>query len=265
MPRFGFFGNIIKLQMIVIIFLAASCTQQYTKTDEKITGPLPREQISQETISIKSENAMDVDLKTDDNLNVKATFYKGNKDMPSIILLHMLGRTRGDWASFAIELQKIGYNIIAIDSRGHGQSDMDFRSFSGGDFNKMVLDAKAANDFLTKNEIGDKVGIIGASIGANTALNFAAQDSSIRTVILLSPGLEYRGIKTDEPIKQFKNPILIAASESDTYAADSSRTLGSLSKSSTLKIYTGSLHGTNLLGRTDINKIIVDWLDKNLR
>ena len=251
--------------VIMILILLISCTQQYTKIESKATSPLPRNKINHETQSIKEETIIDFDLRTEDNLNIKATFYKGNKEMPSIILLHMLSKSRTDWNEFAVELQKLGYNVVAIDLRGHGQSDLNWRSFSDSDFNKMVFDVKAAKEYLTNGGVGDKIAVIGASIGANIGLNFAAQDSSIKTIVLLSPGLDYRGVKTEQAIKQFTNPVLIVASEFDSYAADSSRALKSLSQNSTLKIYDGSLHGTNLFGKTDVDKVIADWLNKNLK
>ena len=247
---------------LIISLLLISCNPQYSKTNGKNAGPLPREEPSKEVQAVKEDNIKDIGLKTDDNVRIKATFYKGSKDMPSIILLHMLHRNRHDWDKFAEMLQNNGYNTISIDSRDHGESDLKWNSFSEKDFNNMVLDAKAAKDFLINDGIGDKIAIIGASIGANTALNFAAQDDSIKTIILLSPGLDYRGVKTEESILKFKDPVLIIVSDGDSYAAESSRKLNSLSKNSTLKIYNGSEHGTSMIGKTDIDKVMVEWLGK---
>ena len=243
------YKKIIKILTTMTAILLISCTQQYSKTDGKITA----------------KNVIDVDLKTEDNINIKATFYKGDKEMPSIILLHMLDRDRNDWNEFAIQLQSLGYNVISIDLRGHGESSLSWSSSSDTDFNKMTLDVKAAKNFLVSNDIGSDIVIIGASIGANVALNYAVKDNSIKTIILLSPGLSYRGVKTEETIKLFKHPILIVAAEGDTYSADSSRALNSLSKNSVLKIYQGLEHGTSLFGKTDIDKIIIDWLKDNLK
>lgn len=204
-----------------------------------------------------------VDIKTEDNINLKGTFYKSSGNF-SVILLHMLGRNRNDWNDFAKELQSNGYNVLSIDFRGHGESQLNFKDFSENDFNKMVLDVKAAKEFLkTKNAYN--AAIIGASIGANAAINYAAQDNSVKTVILLSPGLNYRGVKTDAAIRLFRNPILILASEGDSYSSESSKKLNSYSQSSTLKIYDGDLHGIAMLANPDVKKEISGWLKENLK
>ena len=259
--------KIINLSIFLLItsLLLASCAQQYSKSELQKNSPLPRNSLNRDAQSIREEKIIDADLKTQDNVSIKGTFYKGKNDMPSVILLHMLDRNKNDWNEFAIALQKSGYNALAIDSRGHGQSGLNWKEFSHDDFNKMVFDVKAAKEFLVKNGVGNEVAIIGASIGANAALNYAAQDNSIKTIILLSPGLDYKGIKTEEAISQFNNPVLIAASEGDSYAADSSRTLNSLSKNSELKIYPGSAHGTALLKSMGIQNFVISWIQENLK
>ena len=68
-----------------------------------------------------------------------------------------------------------------------------------------------------------KVSIIGASIGANIALNYAVSDHSVKSVILLSPGLDYMGVTTLAPITQYKNPIYIAGAEGDSQSVKDSR------------------------------------------
>ena len=65
--------------------------------------------------------------------------------------------------------------MLSIDLRGHGESIslngrmISFQSFSLDDFNKMVLDVKAAKHFLvTQKHIGpNDIAVVGASIGAN--------------------------------------------------------------------------------------------------
>ena len=130
---------------------------------------------------------------------------------------------------------------------------------------RFYYEIPAPLDFLVNKNLSNNVAIIGASIGANIALNYAVKDDSVKAIILISPGLDYRGVKTEETIKQFKNPILIIASQDDSYSADSSKTLNSLNKNSELKIYDGSLHGTDLFGKSDVEKVMIEWLNGKMK
>ena len=199
-----------------------------------------------------------INLKTEDKVNIVANFYNSDSEK-AVILLHMLGRTKEDWNNFANSLLKENYSVLALDFRGHGESSGHLTEFSEKDFNNMILDVKEAKKFLVNNG-KTKISIIGASIGANTALNYASKDKDIRTIILLSPGLNYRGINTEKTIKDYKNKILIIASEDDPYSLDSSKRLNELNKNSELKIYKQGGHGTRMFSSTDLEKVLISWL-----
>ena len=201
-----------------------------------------------------SRNGQAVTFITDDGVSIVGTYYapsSGLKDStPTIILLHMLGKDRSTWNTFASALSHKGYAVLSIDLRGYGESikqgssTVSYQSFTENDFNKMTLDVKAAKQFLIeqKNANPDRMAVIGASIGANIALNYAATlDPTIKIVILLSPGLNYRGVATSDTITKFKNPIYIAATEGDSESAKGSQTLcDKINCGENLKIYSGS-------------------------
>lgn len=207
----------------------------------------------------------DVDLTTNDGVNIKATYYDDTEGTTGVVLLHQLGRDRKDWDQFAKDLQAAGYKVMAVDLRGHGDSALNWQSFSSSDFNNMIYDVRAAKDFLSANG-AKKVGIIGASIGGNVALNYGSIDSEILTVVLLSPGLDYKGVKTTESIKEYRGALLTVASEEDVQSANASRQLHSLSPSTTkkLQIYEEAGHGIDMFKEEKLHKLLVDWLKNNL-
>ena len=219
--------------------------------------------VSQSQVNVITEQ---ISLKTEDGFEIIGSFYKSQSDV-GVVLLHMLNKNRNDWDVFAEQLQKEGYSILSIDLRGHGQSlkkdgrTVEWQMFSEKDFNDMILDVKAAKEFLEQKGV-IKINLIGASIGANIALNYAAEDIEIKTIVLLSPGLDYRGVKTEENVKDYGNrPILIVASEDDEYSAISSKKLLELAiGKKELKMYTNAGHGTRMFPNTDLDKIIIDWL-----
>jgi alpha-beta hydrolase superfamily lysophospholipase len=208
----------------------------------------------------------DVTLTTSDGITIAGTYYSSQEEnKPGVILLHMLSRSRGDLSDFAEVLQESGYPAIAIDLRGHGESDLNWREFEDSDFNNMVLDVEAAKDFLVEKGKGEtNVIIIGGSIGANVALNYAAGDGDIKGIVLLSPGLEYKGVKTEDAMAAYSGrPALIVASEGDTYASQSSQKLYSLAgKKTQIKIYPASAHGTGIILSQNAAPFILDWVQE---
>ena len=226
----------------------AEATQPSVAT--KSPSPLPPEKKKSMTV---------VDLLTEDGVRIRGTYYRPAEiNVPGIVLLHMLGRNRDDWATFAGKLQNAGYGVIAIDLRGHGDS--------GGkrDWAKMVNDVAAATGFLRSQPEIDpqRIVIVGASIGANVAINYAAHDSAISGVALLSPGLDYRGVKTENAVREYAaRPLFIAASQEDGYAAQSSQKLATLAQGPhTLLILENQGHGTQMLGKDNgLEDALFQW------
>ena len=90
-----------------------------------------------------------------------------------------------------------------------------------------MADVRAARRFLTsRSDVSGRVGIGGASLGANLALLEAADDPTVAAVALLSPSLDYRGVRIDAAARKYGNrPMLIVASDDDGYAMRTSRDL----------------------------------------
>ena len=115
----------------------------------------------------------------------------------------------------------------------------------------------------------NNIAIVGASIGANVALNYAASDPLIKAVVLLSPGLNYKGVTTSDTIKQYKGPIYIATAGKDPIADNDPQTLCneiSCANNNRLHIYQDSnSHGTDMFSDSSfqppLEKLITSWLN----
>jgi len=219
----------------------------------------------------KRGDFVEVNFETDDGFVIYGDFYQPeNPNGKALILLHMLRTDKSHWTEFAQRLKERGYYVLAIDLRGHGKSiekngkRITWQEFDENDFKNMVLDVKAAKIFLIEKNIDSKsIGIVGASIGANTALNYAVSDEEIRVIALLSPGLDYRGVKTEEAMKIYDRPVFIAASKEDEPAASSSLKLYELAVGTKeLKIYENAGHGTRMFANTNLMKVLIEWLEK---
>lgn len=97
-----------------------------------------------------------------DGLTLAADAY-GERDAPVVLLLHGGGQTRHSWGATAADLAALGFRAIAIDARGHGESDWDpGRRYLFEPFARDLVEVIAS--FPTAPAV------VGASLGGNTGL-----------------------------------------------------------------------------------------------
>ncbi len=244
------------------------------KADDYITKPFGRQElIDRVNKIIKSVEDMEkVTFKTKEGVTIVGNYFKSQKHAPAFLLLHMMPSTKESWDTFASFLQKQGFAVLAIDLRGHGESidkngkKLDYREFSNEEHRESMNDIASAKEFLEQKGTDiSKLAIAGASIGANLALKQASVDNAVRLLVLLSAGIDYRGIRTPELATKYAGSVYIAASEGDTYAAESSRKLyGMFTGDKKLKIIKSKSHGTDMLVPELIDEII-QWIVDRLK
>ena len=104
----------------------------------------------------------------------------------TVLLLHGFAETsRALEAARAAALNRFGWNVAALDSRGHGQSEGDYSTFGGREASdiQVWLDVLAAQVARTDPAIPFRPVLWGRSMGAAIALRAAALD--LRTVALV--------------------------------------------------------------------------------
>jgi len=82
---------------------------------------------------------------------------------PSILMLHGGGQNRFSWKNTGQVLAEQGFHVVALDSRGHGDSDR----APGADY---ALETLCGDVLRVIDEIGRPVMLIGASMGGLTAI-----------------------------------------------------------------------------------------------
>jgi dienelactone hydrolase len=217
-----------------------------------------------------SAAAQRVSFRADDGVVIAATWYEPSaRPAPAVILLHMLSRTRRDWEPVASRLASEGIGALIVDFRGHGDSGGNVDRAAPGSFSSLVLDAKAARRYLAaRSDVQQtRVGLGGASIGANVAALEAAGDATVASLALLSPSLDYRGLRIEPAMRQYGGrPALLVASDDDPYAM---RTVRELQKAGggirEPMILNRAGHGTVMLSReNDLGRRLVDWFRRTL-
>jgi dienelactone hydrolase len=212
------------------------------------------------SLQLRAANSHRVTVRTDDGVTLAGTYFEASRrPAPGIVLLHMLTRNHDDWAAAGSRLADAGYAVLAIDFRNGGDADAA----------SLELDVKAAKAFLRERPevIPNAFGIAGASIGANIALADAADDPGVQSIALLSPGLDYRGLRTEQGMKKFGGrPALLVSSTKDPYAWRSVKTLAAIGTGTReVRLSDALAHGTVLLQRDpDLITALVDWFRRTL-
>jgi len=214
-------------------------------------------------------------LETSDKVKIAYDWYPAEKPAGYLLLIHMMPATKDSWRGFAGEMQRAGYASLAIDLRGHGESDggpEGYKNFSDAEHQKSIWDLDAGVKFLIEQGAKpDRITLIGASIGANLALWYLVEHPQIKCAVLLSAGENYRGIAAVPFAKKLslgQRLLLIASRDDVRSGGDVASFNEEFAKSVPAKaeakliIYETGGHGTELLGEAtpEIKKFIVDLL-----
>jgi alpha-beta hydrolase superfamily lysophospholipase len=201
-----------------------------------------------------------------DGTTLAGEFYESsNRPAPAVVLVHMLSRHKGDWHGLPDRLRDAGITALTIDLRGHGQS-----SGSAGELPAMVQDVRAAVQWLATraNVRPDAIAIVGASLGASLALLAAESLPGVRALGLVSPSLDYRGLRTDIGLvkRLGARSLWLGASAEDPLALRTLKDMaGETSGPREQVVSSAAAHGTVLLDRDpDAARALVDWLRRTL-
>jgi pimeloyl-ACP methyl ester carboxylesterase len=118
-----------------------------------------------------------VTFRGDEGLALVGDAY-GDPAARSVVLLHGGGQTRHAWGDTAHALGASGYHAIALDARGHGESDW---SPSGSYLiDRFVADLKAVAAVLAPRPV-----LVGASLGGLTSLLAEGEGPSFAGAVVL--------------------------------------------------------------------------------
>jgi pimeloyl-ACP methyl ester carboxylesterase len=200
---------------------------------------------------------------------------------PVVMLVHERERSSKDFeesiaelkkSSFAEELQKLGYAVLAIDYRGHGASTPR-RTLNRAEWPNVAADLQAAYyclvDRHNRNELNlAKFGVVALGEGANVAANWAASPGGavssegragdLGALVLVSPMVDAQsqGLVIKPPITTLaaRVPLDLLVGERDTASAalidDGPASVKATVKryrSNKVETFPSALHGYKLL------------------
>ena len=214
-----------------------------------------------------------VSFKTQDTIAIAANLYAVSNPKGWIIFSHMMPATKESWEALANAFAGAGFEGLAIDLRGHGESDggpNGYEQFSDAEHQKSILDLEAAAGYLV-NQRGaapGKISVVGASIGANVSLELMSAHPEVVKAVLLSAGLNYYGIETEPMVQKLQagQKVMFVSSKDDGTDAAETQKLYDGTPAGVLKdikIYDTAGHGTAMLEKQpELQQLIVDFITK---
>lgn len=186
-----------------------------------------------------------------------------HRPAPAVVLVPMLARPKEDWLAAADRLAGAGITALAIDLPASTLPA------EPGALAAWSADVAAAVAFLASGSgvHPRAIGAAGASLGASLVALAAAADPRIRSVALVSPALDYRGVRIEAAMHDFgTRPALLIASRRDPYAARSVRVLARGGPGPREAHWSDiAAHGSVLLAREpDLVRVLVEWFQRTL-
>lgn len=128
----------------------------------------------------------EVSFPTTDGLMLRGWYFPAeNPEAPAIIYAPATARDQRSGVSLVAPLHRANYHVLLFSYRGHGESDGNPFGFTYGAEESKDLDAAVA--FLTTVKGVERVGVIGHSAGAVSAILSAARNPLIGAVVAASP------------------------------------------------------------------------------
>ncbi len=131
---------------------------------------------------------------------------------PAVLLMHHGGGQKESWYDFIEPLNNAGYVALSIDMRGHGESG------THPDWEMGFDDTQRWITWLSEQPQvdADHISIVGASLGGDVGLNVMAADERVRTIVVLSPGLDVDGVTTADAVEATGDrPVFLIAGDGD--------------------------------------------------
>ena len=193
-------------------------------------------------------------------IHAEATLVKGATK--GVVMAHMVSRDSSDWTSLAKRLESANLSSIAVDLRGHGKSAKVGDALTPEDYAAMVMDLAAGVQWL-RSKGATEVSCVGASLGANLCAQLSSADPEIVNLVLLSPGLNYKGVTSGAALKAYGDrPVLIVAADDDRFGPRNAEALEGMAQGQVhYELLMEGGHGTRMLTRApNLEPLVMSWL-----
>lgn len=220
-----------------------------------------------------TQNPTIVQFQTVDDVTIVADWYPVVPPRWGALLLHMMPADRTSWAAFASLLREHAMASLAIDLRGHGASvvqgatRLSYETFTDTEHQASANDLAASVAWLGSQGVAsERTFLVGASIGANLALQYLVDHPHIPAACLLSPGENYHGIAASPLVDRLAphQRLLLIAGRDDAESAAAVEELDRRTRGRHKKIMLAAVgHGTTMLTEEQpLMGHILQWMEE---
>ena len=199
------------------------------------------------------------------------------KNAPWVLLFHQAGSNRGEYATIAPRLNKLGFHALAIDQRSGGSrfgadNETVQRLGESVDYLAALPDLEAALAWKLSSDYTGKTIVWGSSYSSALVFLLAANHEEIDGLLSFSPG-EYLGSRTDEvrtAAARVSQPVLVLTPSDERQRAgavvDAIR-----SEDKKFVVPERAVHGSSMLvadrnpGSEEIWPVVITFLEQFLR
>jgi pimeloyl-ACP methyl ester carboxylesterase len=211
---------------------------------------------------------------TDDGVTIVGSWVTSPTTVGAALLLHAHPNTKESWGAMQLILSKRGIASLAIDLRGHGESIhasenriLDYRAFTDEETLSSMNDLRGGYEWIRGRGIDrEAIALLGASIGANLALQLLAELPTCPAAVLLSPGMNYHGVTIEDAAENVctqQGVWMAASAEDDDESVEAASFLDQhlIVDQKVYKKLRRAGHGTMMLeGDAVLSGSIADWV-----
>lgn len=160
--------------VIILIFALDRLIEHMYRYDKTIDPATPADQQFEfEELSIPTKKAG----------QLHGWWIPFSAEAPTLILIHGWGQSAARMLPYIRHIQPNGYNLLIFSARNHGRSS----SFKYPTIHTFTEDALAVIDFITRSDLttNPQIGLVGLSVGGGAAINAAAANPHIQSVITI--------------------------------------------------------------------------------
>lgn len=246
--------------LLELLMGIGSMSSQAAIGNSSTATDMPTEAATQATTGV----SVAMKLQGADGITIAATFYaSAYPPAPALLLLHQTPGQKEDLTQAASAWNGRGYNVLAIDMRGHGET--------GGveDWKKTVDDIQLVLAQLAKlpGVDGSRIGIVGGSMGGQEGLVACAKFADCQALVLLSPGRGFAASIFPDPMQALgKRPVFIAVAKGNEPFYSTDKNFDSQAQGEhEFVTYDGSAHALQLFqAHPELVDKIGEWLIRYL-